>query len=283
MAVGLAGGGPGTEAVRAALADVDAAVTATDPGGFGAVEFGVLVGEAGAGGFREAAAAAREAGTPWVAVELGGVGGRPIEGVTAAVSGYAPGTACFECLRARVAANLDGDATGGDRADTTDSHGTGTAGPTDATDARFAGALAGRAAARLLSGGESAVLGGVLELPHARRHLLPVPGCACGDGPDRRVRRDHSPREVEGALDRAERALDPRVGLVHEAGEAESFPVPYYLAQLAATTGFSDAAVPGHAAGVAADWNPAFLKALGEALERYAAAVTVCAEYCIGG
>jgi ribosomal protein S12 methylthiotransferase accessory factor len=260
MAVGVAGSGHAVEAVRAALDDVDAATTATDPGRFGTVEFGVLVGVAGERGFRAANLAAREEGTPWLAVELGGVGGRPHPDVTAAVSGYAPGTPCFDCLRTRVAANDVNEAA--EEPSTP-----------DATDARFAGALAGRAAARLLSGGESAILGGVVELPYARRPLLPVPGCACGDTTDRTVRRDHAPREVEGALGRAERALDPRVGIVHEAGEAESFPVPYYLATLAATTGFSDAAVPEHAAGVATDWNPAFVKALGEALERYAAAV----------
>jgi len=274
MAVGLAGSGPAVEAVRAALADVDTAVTATDPARFGSVEFGVLVGGAGDGSFRAASVAAREGETPWLAVELGGVGGRRLEDVTAAVSGYAPGIACFECLRTRVDANTDavtdreGDGSGRDATDAVDA-----ADSVGAVDARFAGALAGRAGARLLSGDESPVLGGVLELPHAHRHLLSVPGCSCGSAPDRRVRRDHAERDAEGALARAERSLDPRVGVVHEAGEAESFPVPYYLATLAATTGFSDAAVPEHAAGVAADWNPAFVKALGEALERYAAAV----------
>jgi len=274
MAVGLAGDGPAVEAVRAALADVDAATTRTDPGRFGSVEFGVLAAAAGDGSFRAASVAARDGETPWLAVELGGVGGRRPEDVTAAVSGYAPGTACFECLRTRVDANAGagtegrGDGIARDATDTVDATDV-----ADPVDARLAGALAGRAAARLLSGGESPVLGGVLELPHARRHLLPVPGCSCGSDPDRRVRRDHAEREVEGALARAERAFDPRVGVVHEAGEAESFPVPYYLATLAATTGFSDAAVPEHAAGVAADWNPAFVKPLGEALERYAAAV----------
>jgi ribosomal protein S12 methylthiotransferase accessory factor len=261
MTVGLVGEGPATDAVRAALRDVDVAVTAAEPGRFGSVEFGVVVGEAGDRAFRTANAAAREAGTPWIAVELGGVGGHGIAEVTAAISGYTPGTACFECLRTRVAANAERSG------ETTD------VSTPDATAARFAGALAGRAAARLLSGDESAVLGGVVEVPHARHPLLPVPGCSCGSDPDRRVRRDYAQREVEGALARAERALDRRVGIVHEAGEAESFPVPYYLATLAATTAFSDAAVPEHAAGVAADWNPAFVKALGEALERYAAAV----------
>ncbi|MFC6730890.1 YcaO-like family protein, partial [Natronoarchaeum mannanilyticum] len=37
--------------------------------------------------------------------------------------------------------------------------------------------------------------------------------------------------------------------------------------------GFSDASAPAQAAGVDDDWNPAFMKALGEALERYGAAV----------
>ena len=261
MAVGLAGEGPAIEAVRTALSDVDVAVTGADPGRFGNVEFGVVIGEAGDGAFRTANAAARRGGTPWVGVELGGVGGRGMEGVNAAVSGYAPDTACFECLRARVAANAD-------RSDEATEVTT-----PDATDGRFAGALAGREAARLLTGGDSAVLGGLIEIPYSHHPVLPVPGCSCGSDPDRRVRRDHAERDVEGTLARAERALDPRTGIVHEAGEAESFPVPYYLATLAATTGFSDAVAPEHAAGVAADWNPAFMKALGEALERYAAAV----------
>ena len=44
MSVGLAGEGPAVEAVRAALGDVDAALTTTEPGRFAAVDFGVLVG-----------------------------------------------------------------------------------------------------------------------------------------------------------------------------------------------------------------------------------------------
>ncbi|MFW6435568.1 MAG: YcaO-like family protein, partial [Halovenus sp.] len=71
----------------------------------------------------------------------------------------------------------------------------------------------------------------------------------------------------------AERALDELVGIVQEVGEAESFPVPYYLARGCETTGFSDASAARDAAGVAIDWNSAFMKALGEALERYCAGV----------
>ena len=135
MAVGLDGEGPAVGAVRAALEDVDVAVTTTDAGRFATVEFGVLVGTVGDGSFRAANVAAREGGTPWIAVELGGAGGRPLPDLTAAVSGYAPGTACFDCLRARIAANAGEDGSEEARAP-------------DVTDARFAGAIAGRAAAR---------------------------------------------------------------------------------------------------------------------------------------
>jgi ribosomal protein S12 methylthiotransferase accessory factor len=52
-----------------------------------------------------------------------------------------------------------------------------------------------------------------------------------------------------------------------------SFPAPYYLATGAETDGFSDASAATKAAGVATDWNTAYMRALGEALERYAAGV----------
>jgi ribosomal protein S12 methylthiotransferase accessory factor len=70
----------------------------------------------------------------------------------------------------------------------------------------------------------------------------------------------------------AELTFDERVGPIASVGEIESFPVPYYLSTLNGTP-FSDADVPEHAAGVGLDWDPAFMKALGEALERYSAAV----------
>lgn len=76
----------------------------------------------------------------------------------------------------------------------------------------------------------------------------------------------------------AEVAFDDRVGPITAIGEAESFPVPYYLATLAETP-FSDGDAPDHAAGVGLDWDPAFMKALGEALERYSAAIYRDAEF----
>ncbi|WP_276279106.1 YcaO-like family protein [Halorussus caseinilyticus] len=273
--VGLVGSGPAIDAVTAALADVRAETVECDPRRVGTADFAVVAGGTDADAFGEASRAARETGTPWLAVELGGAGGHAIPDVDAAVSGFAPGTACWECLRTRVAANLDdegGDA-GGDDAEI------------DSASARFAGALAGREAATLLSGGESAVLGGVVEVPHAERTLLPVPGCAvCGEsGPSAQggpaIDREYADTDLESALSRAEQSVDERVGVVSTIGEAESFPAPYYLAELADTSEFSDAQAAEQAAGVAHDWNEALMKALGEALERYAAGVYRVGEF----
>ena len=265
--VGLVGSGPTTDAVAAALADGDAETVECDSQRVTAADFAVVVGDAGDARFAEANRAARDGGTPWLAVELGGVGGH-VHSIDAAVSGFAPGTACWRCLRTRVAANLD------------DGYEQSSEAETDPASARFAGALAGREAATLLSGGESRVLGGVVEIPHAERNVLPVPGCeVCDDDSDASLRlsasldREYADTELEGALSRAEETVDERVGLVSTIGEAESFPAPYYLAQLADTSGFSDAQAAEQAAGVADDWNAALMKALGEALERYAAGV----------
>ncbi|WP_135852862.1 YcaO-like family protein [Halorussus salinus] len=277
--VGLVGEGPAIDAVAAALADVDAETVECAPEQVAGTDFAVVAGDADDSRapddrhptrFAAANRAAREGGTPWLAVELGGVGGRALD-IDAAVSGFAPGTACWQCLRTRVAANAD---------ESEASSGTDPDPDPDPAVARFAGALAGREAATLLSGGESRILGGVVEVPHAERNLLPVPGCeVCDDDSDVSLRlsasldREYADTELEGALSRAEQAMDERVGLVSTIGEAESFPAPYYLAQLADTSGFSDAQAAEQAAGVADDWNAALMKALGEALERYAAGV----------
>jgi len=260
MHVGLVGDGPGAAAVRDAVAPVADSVASLDPGAVGNVGLAVVVGHVDDGPFAATNDRARATGTPWLAVELGGIGGHPVEGLDAAVSGFAPGEGCFDCLAARVAANDDG--TSGDAVN-------------EATDAdiRFAGALAGREVVRLLRGQPSPVLGGVIEVPHAQRRFLPVPDCDCAGPRSREVDRSHEPRDLDAALGAAERALDSRVGVVSEVGEVESFPAPYYLATLADTTGFSDARASSKAAGVAAGWDTAFMKALGEGLERYAAGV----------
>jgi ribosomal protein S12 methylthiotransferase accessory factor len=265
--VGLAGSSPAIDAVRAALVDADTETVECDPQRVGAADFAVVAAVAGADAFAAANASAREGGTPWLAVELGGIAGYAVDAVDAGIAGFAPATACYECLRTRVGANRD------DEAEVTPADSAGRA------TVRFAGALAGREAATLLAGGESQVLGGVIEVPHAERRVLPVPGCdVCGDDLESGTRdsfRDREYAEVDfnDALARAEQAVDQRVGAVSSVGEAESFPAPYYLATLADTTAFSDAQAAEQAAGVATDWNEALMKALGEALERYSAGV----------
>ncbi|QSW98967.1 YcaO-like family protein [Haloterrigena alkaliphila] len=261
MQVHVVGDDPVREAVVAALGDVDVTVEDASAADLSNARFAVVSDVAGAETFARANAAALEGGTPWIAVEIGGVGSRPLEAVDAAVSGFAPATGCFDCLRARVASNLEASAAS-DRPQA------------DRSAARLAGAVAGRECVRVFSGAEQSVIGQVVELPHARRRLLPVPGCECADGPrDRSLERDDDSLELDAAVDRAEAAIDDRVGVVTSIGEVESFPAPYYLATTADTSGFSDASAPTQAAGVADDWNAALMKAVGEGLERYCAGV----------
>jgi ribosomal protein S12 methylthiotransferase accessory factor len=263
MTVALVGDDPAIEATRATLADVDAETRTTDADGIGDASLAVVAAEIGDSALETAAETARSAGLRLVTVELGGVGGSTVPPVECAVGGFGPGTACYDCLRGRVAANLE-------EAGASGSH-TPDALP-DAPTRRLAGATAGRAAARILDG-DDAPLGVVTELPHARRRVLPLPGCSCGSRADPDLRREYASRDLADALDRADRAVDERCGIVRQVGEIESFPVPYYLAQVGATTGFSDAQASQQAAGVALDWNEAYVKSIGEALERYCAGV----------
>jgi len=263
MAVALVGSGPARDAVAAALDDVGAGVADVDPGGIAQADLAVVVGQAGDVAFETANATALEHDVPWLAVEIGGLGGYPV--VEGAVAGFGPETGCYACLSERVRANADPEQS-----------------PQAAPDpetARFAGAIAGREGARLLAGKDSTALGGVVEIPHAERRFLPAPGCECGTDRDRTLSLTSVDRDLEESLARAEGGLDDRVGIVSEVGEAESFPVPYYLAQQADTSGFSDATAARQAAGVDADWNAAFMKALGEGLERYCAGVYRTAEF----
>ena len=192
-----------------------------------------------------------------VVVEVGGIGGRAVDELDAAVSVFGAAGPRFDDLRSRVAA-------------TTDSRGSPSG---DRSAVRFAGAVAGRRGVALLSGDRS-VAGTVVEVAgpgvRAERRILPVP---TPESRDRTVRRDHRDVDVDDALTRAERAFDDRIGVVTQVGERESFPVPYYLAETADTRGFSDVRAAAFAAGVDVDWDRAFMKALGEGLERYCAGV----------
>jgi ribosomal protein S12 methylthiotransferase accessory factor len=255
MTVGLVGSGPAAAAVTAALADVDVSVSQTDPTDLETTELGIVVAVTGEQVFQRVNTQLQR--TPWIAVELGGVGGYPI--VDAAVTGFGPETACYSCLAGRIEANVDPDEQP-------------SAAPA-APQQRFAGAIAGRAAATALTSDDGDIFGQVRTIPEATHPLLALPHCDCGSAPERTVERTSGDRDVEAALASAELALDERTGLVSEVGEVESYPVPYYLARACDTSGFSDATASQEAAGVAGDWNAALMKALGEALERYCAGV----------
>ncbi|MUW15047.1 bacteriocin biosynthesis protein SagD, partial [Halorubrum sp. CBA1125] len=250
MDIGLVGDGPAVEAVDAALADVDVNVMPVEAGLLDGFDLAVVVDTAGAETF--AAADARV--DRLIAVEVGGVGGVPLEPLDAAVSVL--DDACYDCLQTRVAAG-DPDPAEAPRG--------------RRSAVRYAGALAGRRTIRLLA--DEPVADTVVEVPGPERTLLPVPGCDCGTAPGDALPRDHESRSVSAAIDRADRAVDERVGPLAAVGEQESFPLPYYVAQVADTTPFSDARAAEFGGGADADWDVAFVKALGEGLERYAAGV----------
>lgn len=256
--VALVGDGPALEAVRATLGDTAVPVAEREPDGLEAgPTLAVAVGTVDGRTLRRANRVAVGAGTPLVAVEVGGAGGRPTEG-PGTVAVLAPDGPCYECLRARTAATTAGADTAPD---------------VPAHEVRFAGAVAGRLAVGHLEGTETG--GTLVSLPDRRRGLLPVPGCPVCSGAGRTWTPTLSAREttVEEVADRAERAVDELLGPVAVVGERESYPAPYYLARLVATEGISDASAGPQAAGVAADWDAAYVKAVGEALERYCAGV----------
>jgi ribosomal protein S12 methylthiotransferase accessory factor len=253
--VEVVGSGPAVESLVAALGDGHAGVRRADDPLVTPADLSVVVDQVTSELFGTASDRAEELGTAWVAVELGGIGGVPV--ADAAVAGFGPETGCYRCLTERVRANVDQEQA-----------------PTEAPDSgtqRFAGAVAGRRIEQALSG-TGPLAGTLVELPYTERQFLPVPGCDCG-GTRRWTLSGTDPDHDRDALARAEGGLDERVGIVSEVGEAESFPAPYYLATVAGTDRFSDATASPQAAGVASDWDTAFMKALGESYERYAAGV----------
>ena len=258
MDIGIAGTGPATDAIEAALGDTESRAVTVDVGRLDEFDFGFVVAAAGADAFDEATRALDD----WVAVELGGMGGHAFPGVEATVSVFAVGSGCYRCLRRRVATGVaDDDAV--------------SAGPSEAaagdSTARYAGAVAARRGIRQVSGGRLA--GTVVEVEGRERAFQPLPGCSCDDGRNRTLSLAADDVDLEAALAKAERAVDDRVGLVRQVGEQESFPLPYYLAQTADTSSFSAVRAAEFAAGADVDWDRAYMKALGEALERYSAGV----------
>jgi ribosomal protein S12 methylthiotransferase accessory factor len=256
MNIGLVGSGPAAESVRAACSDIDASVSETSPDSLGEFDLGFVVAAVGADVFGTADASAGR----WLAVEIGGMGGHAIADIDASVSAFDDTSAGYDALCERVASTTDSSGRpSGDRA-----------------SVRLAGAVAGRRGIALLSGDD--VAGTVVEVPGQERSFLPTPSPT---DRDQSVRRDFRSVDLDDALARAERAVDDRVGIVTQVGERESFPLPYYMAQTADTTVYSDARAAELAGGAAAGWDEAFMKALGEALERYSAGVYRTSEFAV--
>ncbi|ADJ15176.1 YcaO-like family protein [Halalkalicoccus jeotgali] len=258
VSIGIAGSGPAADAIAAALSDADVVTQRGPPETLSEHHLGVVVGSAGDDVFATVDGSREK---PWVGVELGGIGGYSIEGVEASVAGFAPETGCYRCLQTRIEANES-------RPEESDHH----LDP-DPVVARLIGAIAGYRIVEALRGKNERLFGHVIELPYTERRFLEVPTCdRCGERSSPPVGEGES-RSVTEAISRAEPGVDERVGIVRSVGEVASFPVPYYLATSAETEGFSDASAANQAAGVAADWDAAYMKALGEAFERYAAGV----------
>ncbi|ELZ94260.1 hypothetical protein C440_11583 [Haloferax mucosum ATCC BAA-1512] len=256
MNIGLVGSGPAAESIRAACTDIDATVTETTPDSLGEFALGFVVAAAGDDAFD----AADDAADRWLAVEIGGIGGHAVTDMDAAVSAFDAASARFADLRARVASTTESDGRPtGDRA-----------------AVRLAGAVAGRRGIALLSGDD--IAGSVVEVPGGERSFVPTPTLT---DRDRTVRRDFRAVELADALSRAELAVDDRVGIVTQVGERESFPIPYYVAQTADTTAYADTRAAELAGGAAAGWDEAYMKALGEALERYAAGIYRSSEFAV--
>ncbi len=221
ISIGIAGSGSAVEAIMAALGDVDIPVERTALDDLPAYQLGVVIDRAGEDTF---AHANDILAGPWVAVELGGIGGHAVTSVSASIAGFTPESGCYACLETRIAAG-DPD----------------TEPPEiNARTARLTGAIAGHELLAAIAGEETPLFGGVIELPYTQRRVLPVPGC-CGGPPPAPERTAHEDRSLEEAIMHAEVAVDERVGIVRDIGEVASFPAPYYLATNTDTSGFSDA------------------------------------------
>lgn len=253
MAVALLGEADRTEPVAAGLRAMDVEVV---PSSVDAVDPAALAVAVASPDTETVRRANDRLTDTWAAVEFGGFGGVALEDVEGAIAGFGPEGPCYRCLGLRVAASTP------EAAEPPDA--------VPAMTARYAGAVAG-----WLLGGEGnrdGLVGTVHQLDGRRRRLLPVPGCDCHSEVDRsEILFAHRERPLETVLDAMERGLDEHTGIVTEVGERASHPAPYYLATLAETEGFSDVSAAGMAAGVDLDWSAAFVRAMGEALERYCA------------
>lgn len=246
MDIGFSGDGAIGEAVAAGLRGLD--ITPTSPHEASPL---VVGGDLDADDFDTADSHTEG---PWIAVQVGGIGGHVLDGIRASVSVLHPEGPCYTCLERRVGAATAsaGDAT-----------------PAPTYSARFAGAIAGR----ILQETDALkdAIGSISIIGAEDATVLPVPGCRCDDDGSRFEPPGERSEPDSAVLERAEQAVDSRVGVITQVGEQSSFPAPYYVAQVADTTAISDVQAARFGGGVDLEWNTAFMRAIGEGLERYSA------------
>ena len=248
MDIALVGEGPALEAVESALQDLDVNAFPAEPEQLDGFDTAAVIGTTGDRIFEIADSTLSQ----WVSVEVGGLGGHAVPDIDASVTVF--DDICYECLAHRVRAGRT--ETGGEPSGVR-------------STVRYAGAVAGRRIVQSLTG--EPVSDTVTEVPGHQRAVLPVPHCGCAGTRDRTISLEYRSVDLEEALGAGEQAIDDRMGPLVEVGEQESFPVPYYVAATAETDEFSDVRAAPFAGGADIDWNAAFMKAIGEGLERYAA------------
>ncbi len=200
---------------------------------------------------------------PWMAAEIGGIGGHSIPDAIGSVSLFYPGNGCYDCLRKRVKSNMDSDMSP----------------PVQLP--KFSISLISAIILNLIEIHISiqSTRSRVFEIsnispvkfpnkisPIIERILLPTPNCpSC-------IKKSINPFSGTD-IERAEYSIDERIGIVKNISENESFPVPYYLANLCDTAIFTPSKTRVQSASVAIDWDAAFIKTVCEALERYSSRV----------
>tara|TARA_A100001037_G_C15135849_1_gene631083 strand:+ start:72 stop:1823 length:1752 start_codon:yes stop_codon:yes gene_type:complete len=204
----------------------------------------------------------------WIAIELGGVGGYSFPKIAGSISIFTPNTACYTCLQRRVKSNLSSLTNSPSQSQNSIS-------PDFEPIVGFISAYL-----TILISNSNITHSHVFEVSNfsveqirdkntatvTQRFLLPLPHCPSND------HCLHSPASGTPS-ERAEYAIDERIGIINTISEAESFPAPYYLSNLCETNSFSSQSVKKQAAGVAINWDDAFMKTAGESLERYSSGV----------
>ncbi len=226
--------------------------------------------------------------TPSLPVEFGG----EICDETGAAAAVGPlvqpgSSACRTCLSLRIDGLRDEDSSDSEIGAETETEspgcGSGNLSVPDEAYTSFAEGFAALETGRYFTTAGAETVGGVCLIGagddepfevHTTARVPFCPDCWTGRPIAGVAPRDSPPSDLDSALDRAEAVLDDITGILGSAAELpdDETRVPYYVVEIADTP-FSDASPPDVAAGVSVDWQKALMKAMGEGLERYSAAV----------